>query len=156
MAHRDLLAHMQHRTGGHGTPQPARSYLDSPADRRKRPRRVRRPGGASAEYAALDFAAVVLERVVQVHGGGLGGCFGFPVPDSAVDRLVFADGGAGVAAQPAQADDAGPALQHTGLADGGDEEEVVRGGGDAEVEVVVALVEFRVVAAGVAVAAGLH
>src|ERR1043165_7928626 len=42
--------------------QPARSYLDSPADRRKRPRPVGRPGGASAEHAALDFAAVVLER----------------------------------------------------------------------------------------------
>src|SRR5437667_6187688 len=111
---------------------------------------------ASAEYAALDFAAVVLERVVQVHGGGLGGCFGLPVPDGAVDRLVFADGGVGVPAQPAQADDAGPALQHAGLANGGDEEEVVRGGGDAEVEGVIALVELRVVAAGVTVAAGLH
>src|SRR5436190_12934369 len=116
----------------------------------------RGPGRSSAEHAALDLAAVVLERVVQVHGGGLGGRLGIAVPDGAVDRLVLADGGGGVAAEPAQADDAGPALQHAGLADGGDEEEVVRGGGDAEVEGVVALVEFRVVAAGVAVAAGLH
>src|ERR1044072_988786 len=97
------------------------SSLDSPADRRKRPQRVRRPGGASAEHAALDLAAVVLEGVIQVHGGGLGGCFGIPVPDGTIDRLVFADGGAGVAAQPPQADDAGPALPHAGLADGGDE-----------------------------------
>src|SRR5438874_6188084 len=44
---------------------------------------------ASAEYAALDFAAVVLERVVQVHGGGLGGCFGLPVPDGAVDGAMY-------------------------------------------------------------------
>jgi L-galactose dehydrogenase len=27
-----------------------------------------------------------------VHGGGLCGCFGFPVPDGAVDRFVFIDG----------------------------------------------------------------
>ena len=64
-----------------------------------------------------------------------------------VDRLVFADGGVGVAADSAQADVAGLALQHAGLADGGDEEEVVRGSGDAGVEGVITLVEFRVIVA---------
>jgi hypothetical protein len=44
-----------------------------------------------------------------------------------------------------QADDAGLALKLPGSADGRDEEDVVRGSGDAEMERVVALVELRVV-----------
>jgi hypothetical protein len=68
---------------------------------------------------------------------------------------MLGDGCLGVAAHPVHADDAGLALQHAGFANRGDEEEVVRGGGDAEVEVVVALVELGVVAADVTVAAGL-
>jgi predicted TIM-barrel fold metal-dependent hydrolase len=49
-----------------------------------------------------------------VHGGGLGGCFRLAVPDRPVDRVVLVDGGVGVAAHPAQADDAG--LAAAGLA----------------------------------------
>jgi hypothetical protein len=90
-----------------------------------------------------------------MHGDGVCGRIGIPVPDRPVDRFVLIDGGVGVAAHPAQADDAGLALQHARFANRGDEEEIVRGDGDAKVEGVIALVKLRVVTAGEAVAAGL-
>src|SRR3954451_5317728 len=91
-----------------------------------------------AEDAALDLAAVVLEGVVQVHGGGLGGRVRVAVADRPVDRGVFLDGFRRVAADGAvQADGARLVLQAAGLAHGDDEELVVGGRGDAEVEVVV-------------------
>src|SRR6185312_10695738 len=97
---------------------------------------------ASAEDAALDLAPVILERVVQMHSGRLGGGLRVAAPDRLVDRGVFLDRAVGVAAGGAvQSDGAGLALQAAGLAYRGDEERVVRGGGDAEVEVVVAAVE---------------
>src|SRR5579859_6920625 len=80
--------------------------------------------GCSAEHPALYLAAVVLQGAVQVHGGGLCGGFGWPVPDGTVDRVVFFHGGVGAAADSAQADDAGLTLQHACFADRGDEEEV--------------------------------
>jgi len=53
-----------------------------------------------------------------------------------------------------QTDDACPALKRAGFANGGDEEGVVRGACDAEMERVIAGVELLVVAADVTVAAG--
>ena len=54
-----------------------------------------------AEDAPLDLAAVVLQGVVQVHGGGVRGRFRLAVADRAVDRLVLLDGGVGMAAHAA-------------------------------------------------------
>src|SRR6185437_14123606 len=109
---------------------------------------------ASAEDTALNLAPVVLERVVQVDSGRFGGGLRVAAPDRLVDRGVFLDRAVGVAAGGAvQSDGAGLALQAAGLAYRGDEERVVRGGGDAEVEVVVAAVEQRDLSGQVAFAA---
>jgi uncharacterized protein (UPF0303 family) len=78
-----------------------------------------------AEDAALDFAAVVLERAVEVRRGGERGRVRVAVPDREVDRLVFGYGRPGPAADAVDPDDARLALQHPRLADGGDQEEAV-------------------------------
>src|SRR5947209_9179959 len=97
---------------------------------------------ASAEDAALNLATVVLERVVQMDRGRLGRGLRVAVPDRLIDGGVLLDRAVGVAAGGAvQPYRAGLALQAAGLAHRGDEERVVRGRGDAEVELVVAAVE---------------
>ena len=49
-------------------------------------------GGFHAEDAALNLATIVLEGVVQMHHGGVGGRIGLAIADRAVDRVVFLDG----------------------------------------------------------------
>ena len=82
-------------------------------------------GGFHAEDAALDLATVVLECVVQMDHGGVGGGIRLAIADRAVDRVVFLDRFGGVSADSADADDAGLPLQPTRFTYGGDEEGVV-------------------------------
>ena len=109
----------------------------------------------SAEDAALDLAPVVLQRVVEVDGGGFGCRVRVSAPNRLVDRGVFLDRLFGMAADGAvQSDRAGLVLQAAGLPHRCDQERVVRCGGDAEVELVVAPVEQVGLAGQVALAAG--
>jgi Uncharacterized protein conserved in bacteria (DUF2252) len=87
---------------------------------------------------------------------GLDGSIRLPGLDGTVNGLVLLDRLGRVTADAPDSDDARLALQPTRLSNCRDKEEVVRGGSHTEVEVVVARLAFRVVAAKVAVPAGLH
>lgn len=96
----------------------------------------------STENAALDLLAVVGQGVVQVCGGGLGSGFRVGVADGLVDGVVFLDRFRRMATDRAvQPDRAGLVLEPADVPDRRDEQRVVGGRGDAEVELVVAPVE---------------